>query len=59
MRLPQPEKSNLQPGLLVILVVLSLLLTTLWYREGAGGPVHKVRLGVTSLEEVLGCTNDN
>jgi len=58
MRLPQPEKSNLQPGLLVILVVLSLLLTTLWYREGAGGPVHKVRLGVQAAVAPVGAVGE-
>jgi rod shape-determining protein MreC len=46
MRIPQPEKSNLQPGFLVVLIVLALLLTTLWYKEGTSGPVHRVRAGV-------------
>ena len=43
MKLPQPEKSNLQPGLLVVLIVLSLIITTVWYREGNSGPLHRVR----------------
>lgn len=46
MRLPQPEKSNLQPGLLTALIVLSLLLTTMWYREGDRGVLHRLRGGL-------------
>ena len=38
MRLPQPEKSTAQPGLLVVLIVLALVLTTVWFREGDHGP---------------------
>ena len=58
MRLPQPEKSNLQPGLLVVLVVLSLLLTTLWYREGPSGPAHRVRLGVQTVAAPVGAVGE-
>jgi len=32
-----------RPVLLVVLVVLSLVITTLWYREGDNGPLHLTR----------------
>jgi len=46
MKLPQPEKSPTATGVLVVLLVIALALTTLWYREGDNGPVHRVRAGV-------------
>lgn len=46
MRAAQTEKSSARPGLLAALIVVSLVLTTVWYREGASGPLHRVRLGV-------------
>lgn len=49
MRLPQPERSSFQPGLLAVLIVLALLLTTVWYREGKNGVVHKTRDGVQAV----------
>lgn len=49
MKIPQPEKPNLKPGLLVVLIVLSLLLTTVWYREGDRGPLHRTRDGVQAI----------
>jgi len=49
MKLPQPEKSSARPGLLVVFVVLSIVLTTLWFREGPAGPVHRLRNGVQSV----------
>jgi rod shape-determining protein MreC len=58
MRLPQPEKSNLQPGLLVVLIVLSLLLTTLWYREGSNGPLHQLRGGAQAIAAPVGATGE-
>lgn len=58
MRLPQPERPNLQPGLLVVLVVLSLLLTTLWYKEGDHGPVHRVRDGVQAAAAPVGAIGE-
>ena len=57
MRLPQPEKSNLQPGLLAVLIVLSLLITTIWYREGTSGPIHRVRDGVQTVTAPVGATS--
>jgi len=58
MRLPQPEKSNLQPGLLAVLIVLSLLITTVWYREGTSGPIHRVRDGVQAVSAPVGAVGE-
>ena len=49
MRLPQPEKSSAQPGLLVLFVVLAIIVTTVWFREGASGPLHRLRSGVHTV----------
>ena len=40
-----------RPLVLVCLVVAALLATTLWYREGTGGPLHAVRTGITAVSE--------
>lgn len=40
-----------RPILLVVLIVASLLVTTLWYREGVGGPIHVLRRGVIAASE--------
>jgi rod shape-determining protein MreC len=58
MRLPQPEKSNLQPGLLVVLIVLALLITTVWFREGDTGPIHRVRDGVQAIAAPVGAVGE-
>ncbi len=41
MKLPQPEKSSAQPGLLILFIALAFVLITVWYREGERGPVHR------------------
>jgi rod shape-determining protein MreC len=38
-----------RPLLLVALIVASLVITTVWYREGAGGPVHTARRVLLAL----------
>jgi rod shape-determining protein MreC len=58
MRLPQPEKSTSQPVILVVLIVLSLMLTTLWYREGDHGPVHRLRDGVQAVAAPVGMVGE-
>ena len=49
MKLPQPERSSARPGVLVIFIVVSIVLTTLWFREGSNGPVHRLRNGVQAV----------
>ena len=43
MRIPQPEKSSAQPGLVIFFVVLAIVATTVWFREGDRGPLHRVQ----------------
>jgi len=49
MKLPQPEKSSASIGLLIVLVVLALSITTVWFREGDSGPIHRARLGMLAV----------
>jgi rod shape-determining protein MreC len=53
MKLPQPEKSSSATGLVIVLVVVSLVITTVWYREGERGPLHKLRTGVQTVATPL------
>lgn len=53
MRLPEPENSTSARGVLIVLVVLALMLTTVWYREGERGPLHKTRTGVQTVAAPL------
>ena len=39
-------------------MVAALLLTTVWFREGANGPVHKVRLGVQAVSAPVGAVGE-
>jgi rod shape-determining protein MreC len=40
-----------RPVLLVCLVVVSLVVTTLWYREGDHGPLHGLRTGIVAASQ--------
>lgn len=44
MRINQTENPRPRVGLLVAFVVLSLVLTTLWFREGESGILHRLRV---------------
>ena len=58
MRLPQPEKSSAQPGLLILFVVLALVIMTVWFREGRHGPVHRLRGGVQVVAAPVGAAGE-
>lgn len=49
MKLPQPEKSSASVGLLIVLVVFALSITTVWFREGESGPIHRAQLGMLAI----------
>lgn len=49
MKLPQPDKSSLKPTLVISLVVASLVLTTMWFREGDRGPVHRLQNAMQAM----------
>jgi len=53
MKLPQPERPSGALGVVIALVVVSLVITTVWYREGDRGPIHKLRTGVQSAAAPL------
>jgi rod shape-determining protein MreC len=38
-----------RPVLLVVLLVSALVIMTVWYKEGAGGPIHAVRTGMLTV----------
>lgn len=42
----QPETKRAKLGWLIMLIVLAVLVTSLWFREGDSGPIHRVRTGV-------------
>jgi rod shape-determining protein MreC len=45
MRIPSPETRSGNPLLLVALIVLSLVMTSVYFREGDSGPLHATRRG--------------
>ena len=53
MKLPQPENPSNALGIVIALLVVSLVITTLWYREGERGPVHRMRSGVQAAAAPL------
>lgn len=46
MKMPTAETRKGNPVLLVVLVVLSLVITSVYFREGDGGPLHGSRRGL-------------
>lgn len=42
-----------RPLVLAALVVIALVVTTMWYRESTGGPLHAVRRGVMVVTEPI------
>lgn len=53
MRINQPESPRPRRGVLVIFVVVSIMLMTVWYRESDTGPLHRVRGYVQSATAPL------
>jgi rod shape-determining protein MreC len=51
---PSVEQKRQHYGWLVLFLVLSVILTTVWFREGDNGPLHKVRVGVQTVTTPLG-----
>lgn len=58
MRTPHLDRSRARPGLLIALVAVSLVLMTVWFREGQGGPVHRVRLGIQTVTAPIGAAGE-
>lgn len=53
MRINAPDKPGPRPGILILFVVLAAVLITVWFREGDGGPLHRVRLTVQAAAAPL------
>ena len=53
MKLPQPENPSNALGVVIALLVVSLVITTVWYRERETGPVHRMRSGVQAVAAPL------
>jgi rod shape-determining protein MreC len=53
MRAPEMDTSRGNPLVLVILVVIAVMLTTVYFREGSGGPLHQARAGVLAVTAPL------
>lgn len=49
MRINQSENPGPRPGVLVLFVVLSVIVITVWFREGTTGPIHRARTGVHAV----------
>jgi rod shape-determining protein MreC len=58
MRLPQPEKSSAQPGLLVLYAALAIVMMTVWFREGDLGPMHRLRTSVHAASAPVSATGE-
>lgn len=53
MRAPDMDTTRGNPLVLVILVVVAVVLTTVYFREGSGGPLHQARAGVLAVTAPL------
>lgn len=58
MRTPQAERSAPRFGLLAVLVLVALVLTTVWFREGSSGPVHRVQAAVHAATAPVGAIGE-
>ncbi len=43
MRTPTSDQTTVRPTLLIVLLVLAVVLTTVYFREGESGPLHQTR----------------
>jgi len=58
MKVHHDTKSTPRLGLLLILVAVSVVLITVWFREGASGPLHRVRVGVAAVSAPVSATGE-
>lgn len=47
-----------RPIVLVALLVAAVIVTTVWYREGTGGPLHALRTGLTAVSAPLAAAGE-
>jgi rod shape-determining protein MreC len=53
MRAPEMDTTRGNPLVLIALVVVAIVLTTVYFREGSGGPLHQARAGVLAVTAPL------
>jgi rod shape-determining protein MreC len=53
MRAPDIDTARGNPIVLLALVVIAVVLTTVYFREGSGGPLHQTRAGVLAVTAPL------
>jgi rod shape-determining protein MreC len=53
MRAPDMDTTRGNPLVLVALVIVALVLTTIYFREGSAGPLHQARAGVLAVTAPL------
>jgi len=58
MKVQRTETSGARPGWLILLIVLSIVLITVWYRESDVGPLHKVRAGVQAASAPVSASGE-
>lgn len=58
MRTPHLDRSKAHTGLLVALIVVSILLMTVWFRESSRGPIHRIRDGVNAVTAPVGAAGE-
>lgn len=49
MRINEPQTKRPRPVVLVVCILISLALITVWFRESETGPLHRVRIGVHAI----------
>ncbi len=58
MRTPPAERTSPRFGLLAVLVLVGLALTTLWFRESATGPLHRVQIAAHAATAPIGSAGE-
>jgi rod shape-determining protein MreC len=58
MRTPPVERSKPRFGLLVALILIGLALTTVWFREGDAGPIHRVQSAFHAVTAPVGAVGE-
>ncbi len=58
MRTPPAERSAPRFGVLAVLVLVGLVLTTVWFREGDTGPLHRIQTAVHAVTAPVGAAGE-
>lgn len=58
MKVQRAETPGQRPGWLILLIALSIVLITIWFRESDVGPLHRLRAGVQSASAPVSATGE-